>query len=125
MRARVDVPPVRYKEISADRAGPSSASIREEVEGARSAQARRFEELKIHTNSRMSERQVRDSVRLDEEARAMLKLAMTELGFSARAYTRILKVARTIADLDAAVGVRVEHVSEAVQYRSLDRTGML
>lgn len=99
------------------------------IEAARQIQAERFKQEKIFANSRMNTRQIRKYCELDGECETLLKQAMTELGLSARAHDKILKVARTIADLDSISSgrtdgpfpIRVEHISEAIQYRSLDR----
>lgn len=118
----VEVGPVPFHEISGDRSGESSAAIRARVLAARERQRSRFGNGSGPTcNARMSGRQVRQHCRLDEETRETLRNAMSELGLSARAYDRILKVARTIADLAGADGLAQEHVLEAIQMRSLDR----
>jgi magnesium chelatase family protein len=118
----VEVPPVKFREIADDHTGETSAQIRERVIAARQRQQRRFAgKPKITCNARMGSRELKESCHLDEGAKELLKMAMTELNFSARAYDRILKVARTIADLAGAAQILGEHVSEAIQYRSLDR----
>ncbi len=118
----VEVPQVKFNEIMAKRAGEASAAIRERVVAARERQQARFKEKpRITCNARMGSREIEANCRLDEETTALLKYAMSDMNLSARAYDRILKVARTIADLDAAEAIRAEHVSEAIQYRSLDR----
>ena len=96
--------------------------IRERVIGARAAQQKRFVEEKIYSNAAMTPRMIRRYCRIDPESEQMLERAMTRLGLSARAYDRILKVSRTIADLEGAEDIRSPHVAEAVGYRSLDRT---
>ncbi len=120
----VDVPAVRFKELS-DRGGAEaedSASIRARVVKARETQGARFGGDGVFSNSQMSSRHIRQHCRLDAEGERLLETAMTRLGLSARAYDRILKVSRTIADLDASDSIRPAHVAEAVGYRSLDRT---
>ncbi len=118
----VEVPAVKFREISAERTGESSAAIRERVVAARRRQQARFAaKARITCNARMGSKEIRAYCALDESTLEMLKMAMHEMNFSARAYDRILKVARTIADLAGADQISSEHVSEAVQYRSLDR----
>lgn len=118
----IEVPPVRYKDLSADTAGESSSEIRKRVVNAREIQTKRFESFpKIYNNSDMGSKEVRHFCQLDKNCSDLIKIAMTKLGFSARAYDRILKVSRTIADLDSSAKIMVNHISEAIQYRSLDR----
>jgi magnesium chelatase family protein len=116
----VEVPPVKFREMSAQTGGESSATIRERVIASRSIQSKRFNG-KIACNARMAPRDLQRYCTLDNSTRDLLKMAMEELDLSARAYDRILKVARTIADLAETESLGVEHVSEAIQYRSLDR----
>ena len=119
----IDVPAVRFKELSGE--GPaveSSSEIRARVVGARQRQRERLEGEGIFSNGQMSPRHIRRFCRIDPECERMLETAMTRQGLSARAYDRILKVSRTIADLDASADIRPVHVAEAVGYRSLDRT---
>jgi len=118
----VEVPAVQFKDIAAEGSGERSAVIRERVMAARERQHRRFAgKARIACNARMTTRELRVHCALDESTLELLKLAMSELRLSARAYDRILKVARTIADLEASDRIVAEHVSEAVQLRSLDR----
>jgi magnesium chelatase family protein len=118
----VEVPQVKFREISGERTGESSEQIRGRVVAARQRQQRRFaHKPKITCNARMGTRELKDFCALDEATKEMLKNAMADLNFSARAYDRILKVARTIADLAGAETIAGEHISEAIQYRSLDR----
>ncbi len=119
----VDVPAVDYKELSGKSAsGEPSADIRARVEAAREVQQRRFaKHPDTATNSAMPTKLVRQHCQLDQESDALLEQAMDNLNFSARAHDRILKVARTLADLDHSESIRSEHVLEAVQYRTLDR----
>jgi magnesium chelatase family protein len=117
----VEVPAVEYKELSGQEAGESSQAIRERVENARAVQGRRFAKSKSACNARMSSKEIRAHCTPDDAGQEMLKMAVTELNFSARAYDRILKVARTIADLEGSERVQFQHISEAIQYRTLDR----
>jgi magnesium chelatase family protein len=113
---------VKFREISGDKTGETSAEIRERVIAARQRQQARFaRKPKITCNARIGPKELKEFCALDEATREMLKMAMTELNFSARAYDRILKVARTIADLAGAENIAGDHISEAVQYRTLDR----
>ena len=117
----IEVPAVKYREL-ADRAeGESSAAIAGRVERAREIQQERFRGTRVHSNSQMASRQIRKFCEPDAAGHRLLELVTERLGFSARAYTRILKVARTIADLDGGDAVREQHLAEAIQYRSLDR----
>jgi magnesium chelatase family protein len=119
----VDVPAVRFKEIAGDGgATEGSEEIRARVAAARERQLERFSGEGIFANAQMSPRQIRRFCKIDAECERMLESAMARIGLSARAYDRILKVSRTAADLDAAEEIGAQHVSEAVGYRSLDRT---
>jgi magnesium chelatase family protein len=118
----VEVPPVKFREITGDRIGETSAQIRERVVAARQRQITRFKNRpQITCNARMGPKELKAACELDEGTRELLKMAMTDLNLSARAYDRILKVARTIADLAGVESINGEHISEAIQYRSLDR----
>ena len=117
----VDVPAVHYKDLKSEASGETSAQIREQVVAARDRQRRRFAGTGIFTNSRMSVKHLKKHCALDADAEDLLSTAMTEMAFSARAHNKILKVARTIADLAGSEPVRADHVSEAIQYRTLDR----
>jgi magnesium chelatase family protein len=118
----VEVPAVKFREITAERTGETSAQIRERVVAARKRQQERFKGKRTITcNARMGSKELKSYCQLDETTMELLKMAMAELKLSARAYDRILKVARTIADLAALESVTSEHISEAIQYRSLDR----
>lgn len=120
----VEVVPVAFEKLSGAAPAESSAQIRERVVAARDLQARRFEkEDYIHCNAQMGSRLLRQHAQPDAAGGQLLRAAMQRLGLSARAYDRILKVARTIADLEAAPRVQAAHVAEAIQYRSLDRSG--
>ncbi|MGC1481466.1 MAG: YifB family Mg chelatase-like AAA ATPase [Chthoniobacterales bacterium] len=117
----VEAPAVEYRELSSNERAESSAAIRERVEGARAVQARRFAGGRTRSNARMSPSAMKTHCRLDAEGQEMLRMAMVELQLSARAYDRILKVSRTIADLGEVEQIAAEHVGEAIQYRTLDR----
>ncbi len=120
----IDVPAVRFKDLAGDAppAAEGSGEIRSRVIVARERQLERFKTDGIFANAQMASRQIRQHCRIDAECERMLENAMTRLGLSARAYDRILKVSRTLADLNGADGIKPEHVSEAVGYRTLDRT---
>jgi magnesium chelatase family protein len=113
----VEVPAVKYKEMAGEATGEPSEKIRARVEYSRVIQRDRFG----HPNARMTPKEIKEHCRLDDECSELLKMAMTELNLSARAYDRILKVSRTIADLDRSEKIQSQHISEAIQYRSLDR----
>jgi len=118
----VEVPAVNYHDLAAAPRGESSATIRARVLRARQIQHERFRaSRRIHCNAAMGAREVHKHCRPEPDAEQALKMAITEYNFSARAYDRILKVARTIADLAGADAIRADHVHEAIQYRSLDR----
>ncbi|MEW6075002.1 MAG: YifB family Mg chelatase-like AAA ATPase [Candidatus Omnitrophota bacterium] len=117
----IEVPAARYSELSSNLPAESSAQIKERVNKARAIQRERFKDEGILCNALMSHRQVRKFCSLGKEEGELLKMAMTELNFSARAYDKILKVSRTIADLTESENIKTEHLSEAIQYRSLDR----
>jgi magnesium chelatase family protein len=118
----VEVPAVKFRDIAAERTGETSAQIRERVVAARRRQQERFKDKsRITCNARMGSKELKAYCMLDESTMELLKMAMNELKLSARAYDRILKVARTIADLAGTEQIASEHISEAIQYRSLDR----
>jgi magnesium chelatase family protein len=118
----VEVPTVKFREISGDRTGETSAQIRGRVVAARRRQHDRFKSRpKITCNARMGSRELKQFCELDEPTKELLQQAMAGLNLSARAYDRILKVARTIADLAGSEKILSDHISEAIQYRSLDR----
>jgi len=117
----IEVPAARYQELSSNLPAETSAQIKERVNKARSIQRERFKDEGILCNALMSHKQVRKFCVLGKEENELLKMAMTELNFSARAYDKILKVSRTIADLAGLENIKAEHLSEAIQYRSLDR----
>ena len=117
----IDMPAVKYRELRDDTGGESSVEIRDRVVKARRIQLDRYQGEKIYSNAQMSPRQFRRYCNISAECERLLESAVTRLGLSARAHDRILKVARTIADLDAAESIGTPHISEAIQYRSLDR----
>ncbi|MGO8698348.1 MAG: ATP-binding protein [Limisphaerales bacterium] len=118
----IEVPQVKFREISAEQTGETSAVIRGRVVAARQRQQARFaRKPSITCNARMGPRELKAHCALDEATKELLKFAMADLNLSARAYDRILKVARTIADLAGAENISSDHISEAIQYRSLDR----
>ena len=118
----VEVPAVNYKDLASDMDSEVSSVIRERVIKSRGVQTDRFNsEKSIFSNAHMQSREIRRYCRLDDEGRTRLKTAITKLGLSARAYDRILKVSRTIADLAQSESILPEHIGEAIQYRSLDR----
>lgn len=120
----VEVTPVSFEELSSKEKGESSADIRERVMAAREVQGSRYKENEgVHANAQMSTKQLQVFCKLNPESQQLLKMAMTKLNLSARAYDRILKVARTIADLEKNKSITSEHIAEAIQYRSLDREG--
>lgn len=120
---QIEITPVPFKDISRAAPGESSDAIRERVIKARHIQEQRFRECKgIHCNAQMSERMIHQYAEPDEAGIEMLRMAMERLNLSARAYNRILKVARTIADLDASEHVLPQHLAEAISYRNLDRS---
>jgi magnesium chelatase family protein len=120
----VEVTPVSFDQMTADRKAESSEEIRARVIEAREMQKKRFEQTpEIHSNALMPSQMVKEICQINTAGKALLKNAMEKLGLSARAYDRILKVARTIADLAGSEEIKIEHLAEAIQYRSLDREG--
>ena len=117
----IEVPAVKYQDLTQWRDGESSLNIRERVKGARKVQHERFQGKKVFCNAQMTSRYLKRHCQIDGEGNRLLELAMTKLGLSARGYTRILKVARTIADLEGEEAIATHHLSEAIQYRTLDR----
>jgi magnesium chelatase family protein len=118
----IEVPAVKFREITSERTGETSAQIRQRVIAARRRQQERYKDKpKVSCNARMGARELKQFCALDEHTLELLKFAMSDLNLSARAYDRVLKVARTIADLAEADQITSDHVSEAVQFRSLDR----
>ena len=122
----IEVTPVPFEKLSDEKNGESSIEIRKRVTKARELQTKRFEGSDVvHYNAQMNTKHIRKHCKLDEESMQLLKIAMERLNLSARAYDRILKVARTIADLEGVSSIDKTHISEAIQYRSLDREGWL
>jgi magnesium chelatase family protein len=117
----VEVPAVPQKDLMADPNAETSGDIRQRVMAARQIQNRRFKRTRIYSNAQMASRHIRSHCRIGDDAGSVLEAAIDRLGLSARAYNRILKISRTIADLEAAADIQVHHVTEAIQYRSLDR----
>ncbi|MFQ6093031.1 MAG: YifB family Mg chelatase-like AAA ATPase [bacterium] len=118
----IEVPPVRYKELSGEPTGEDSDVIRKRVNQARHIQLERFKDReRMYSNAHMQAKDIRTYCQIDEKGDDLLRMAITRLGLSARAYDRILKVSRTIADLEGVTDIQPEHISEAIQYRSLDR----
>ena len=117
-----EITPVPFKDISQTAPGEPSATIRERVIAARQIQEQRYKDIKgIHCNAQMTERMIHQYAEPDTDSVEVLRSAMERLSLSARAYSRILKVARTIADLDGSEKVQLPHIAEAIGYRQLDR----
>ena len=116
----IEIPSVRYRDLAGRYAGESSAAIRERVGEARLRQRRRFGTAGAEANARMANGEIKAHCPVDDEGRSLLEMAMERLGLSARAYMRVLKVSRTIADLAGEERIRPRHVAEAIQYRSLE-----
>ena len=122
----IEVTPVPFEKLSEERKGEGSVEIRKRVTAARELQTERFKGLEnVHYNAQMNTKQIRAYCKLDDPSKQLLKTAMERLNLSARAYDRILKVARTIADLENTLELNGNHIGEAIQYRSLDREGWL
>jgi magnesium chelatase family protein len=122
----IEVNSVPFSDLTDKRMGESSASIRERVIKAREIQTQRFSEIKdVHSNAQLTPKMMETYCQIDDAGEKLLKNAVEKLGFSARSYARILKVARTIADLDNQPDITPSHLAEAIQYRSLDREGWL
>jgi magnesium chelatase family protein len=117
----IEVPAVRYQDLTQWQEGESSLAIRERVKTARQIQQERFQGKRIFCNAQMTSRYLKRFCQIDEQGDRLLEQAMAKFGLSARGYTRILKVARTIADLEGKEAIAVHHLSEAIQYRTLDR----
>ena len=117
----IEVPAVPFQELSNGSRGTSSAAMREMVLSARTAQEERFAGERVRHNGQMSSRQVREHCKLDKEGMSILTSSVNEMGLSARAHDKVLRVARTIADLDQCSSISAQHIHEAVNYRMLDR----
>lgn len=122
----IEVSPVPFNDLSDKASGESSAEIRQRVTVSRKIQTERYADIEsIHNNAQLTPKLMKQYCEVDEAGNRLLKNAVERLGFSARSYARILKVARTIADLDASENIESQHIAEAIQYRSLDREGWL
>ena len=118
---QIEVPGLRYQELASKDAGESSNVIRERVNQARKIQLQRFDKSKMHANAQMGAKEIKRYCSVKADADKLLETAINKLGLSARAYSRVLKVGRTIADLAGAENIEASHIAEAIQYRSLDR----
>jgi len=118
---QIEVPAIRFQVMASESSGEQSESIRKRVNQARKIQLERFAGKKIHSNAQMTSKHLKKYCQIDDASKRLLETAIDKLGLSARAYTRILKVARTIADLEGSEAILTPHISEAIQYRSLDR----
>ena len=118
----IEVPAVKYKDLTARDSGEPSRVLKERINRSRKIQSQRFRGSKIHCNAQMTNRHIKRFCSIDDASQRLLEMAIDKLGFSARAYTRILKVGRTIADLAGEEEISSAHISEAIQYRSLDRS---
>ena len=117
----IELPAIKYRELVEAKEAEASSAIKARVEKARLIQKERFSSEGIFNNAQMNAKLIKKYCRLEDDAKELLKMAMTELGFSARAYDKILKISRTIADLGGSEVILAEHIAEAVQYRSLDK----
>lgn len=117
----IEVPSIKYKELSDTKDAESSAFIKVRVERARKIQRKRFESDGIFYNGQMNTKLIKKYCFLNDESKKLLSMAMNELGFSARAYDKILKVSRTLADLEGSEVIAGGHIAEAIQYRGLDK----
>jgi magnesium chelatase family protein len=117
----IEVPSVKYRDLTGKSVSESSADIMKRVNRARGMQERRFSGQNIRFNARMFDKQIKEHCVIDADSQKLIEMAIDRLGLSARAYTKILKIARTIADLDEEESIRSSHIAEAIQYRNLDR----
>lgn len=118
---QVEVTPVKYQKLDDDSIVEDSAQIKERVNQARKIQQERYKNDGIFSNSELTPKLIQKYCKLDDESKELLKKAFEKLGLSARAYGRILKVSRTIADLDESNSIKQKHIAEAIQYRNLDK----
>ena len=119
---QIEVPRVQFSELQSEREEEESLTVRKRVEKARQIQLKRFQNTNIFTNASMTRKEITKYCKLDQESKKLLKDAFNRLGLSARAHDRVLKVARTIADLEGSENIELNHLAEAIQYRALDRT---
>ena len=117
----VEVPAAEFKELSSTKLGTSSDEIRQSVQSARQAQLERFDGTSINYNAQMSSKQIRTYCKLNDECMNILKISVNELGLSARAHDKVLRLSRTIADLESSESIEAHHLTEAINYRMLDR----
>jgi magnesium chelatase family protein len=118
----IEVPAVKYRDLTGESSGEDSETIKRRVNQARDVQRERFSGKRLYCNAQMASRHLKKYCQIGEDSKTLLEQAIDKLGLSARAYTRILKIARTIADLEKVEMIGPGHISEAIQYRSLDRT---
>lgn len=118
---QIEVAPVKYEKLKSDAPAETSAQIKQRVNKAREIQIERYRKEKIYSNSQLTPKLIEKYCKLNQKGKLILQTAFEKLGLSARAYGRILKVARTIADLEGSENVQEKHVAEAIQYRSLDK----
>lgn len=117
----IEVKPVEYEKMSSDEKGETSEQIKQRVNKARKIQLERYKDLNIYSNSELTPNLIEKYCKIDNDSKELLRKAFERLGLSGRAYSRILKVARSIADLDGEENIKKSHIAEAIQYRSLDR----
>lgn len=118
---QIEATPVKYQKLDSEEQAENSETIKKRVDSARKIQQERYKDCKIYSNSQLTPKLIEKYCKLDVEGKAILKSAFERLGLSARAYGRILKVARTVADLSGSINIEKNHIAEAIQYRSLDK----